>query len=327
MKPGTVPEQQYRVKDDMSNDRRDDDFDKSAFEKLGFDLDAESGSESGNAGDTPTERYTPPVDADPDPRTQRLSAADTPTPRADVPTERYRTPAAPITPPVAPTERYGAAPTPATERYGAPRPPATERFGSAGFPLATQPPASRPAEPPRRPTAPTPPSGPSGPSKGVVGLLIAGGILLAAAIVLLVVLVTRQAGDTTAAPPAETESSEEAPAETAPETPEGTDPEPEETNGNAPTPIESFEASTTTVDCSAGGEVPLDFSWSAIGETLWFGFGEGDVNTDGTEYPLVHDLPFSYLCGQPDLQQIYTITVDAAGYLTSESITVTETAP
>ncbi|HWR85823.1 MAG TPA: hypothetical protein VN200_07505 [Rhodoglobus sp.] len=158
---------------------------------------------------------------------------------------------------------------------------------------------------------------------------VVGGLLLLAIVVLLILLLIRP-GDPAAAPT----STPSPTATTASPTPSAS-PTPTPTQTEAPAPpapppppatgaIQSFDVDQTSVDCSGGGSVPVQFSWVAEGETLWFGVGTDNAkNAPYDTYPLVYTLDFDYQCGNG--QQIYTITVEqSTGELDSETITITE---
>lgn len=165
----------------------------------------------------------------------------------------------------------------------------------------------------------------------IIILASIGGALLLGVIVLLVVLLTRGGGapgptasPTTSPTPGPTPSASPSPSPTpAPPPTPTTDPTPPPA---PPSPIQSFDVDSTTVDCSGGGPVPMQFSWVATGETLYFGVGTDNAkNAPYGTYPLIYTLDIDYQCGQPGGQQRYTITVEQPnGDVTSDTITVSE---
>lgn len=269
--------------------------------------------------DTPTQRYPegfpPPGGPKPGEGDAQPAASN-----ADVPTERFDALGADAepTPAVEP-----AAPTAATI-------PLVEPVADAG----AVPPA---AVPPGATTA----SG-DGERRGkglIIALASLAGVLLIALIALLIWLANSNpppAGD-----PSETPSATPTPSETASETPSATptpSETPEETPSAEPPPpppppagaITSYSASTTSVDCSGGGPVPLTFSWAATGTRLWFGIGTDNAsNQPFAEFPLVYTTTaadgIAYQCGQPGGQQRYTITVEKSdGTYESKTIIIRE---
>jgi hypothetical protein len=191
----------------------------------------------------------------------------------------------------------------------------TERFAAAGAGAAASvPPASVP------PGGTPPPAGRTGDderrSRGlIIGLAIAGGVLLLALIALLIWLATSQ---TPVAEPTESPTPSASASESPSPSPTPT-PTPTETEEPPPPPppadaIASFTASAEQVDCTAAGgtSVPLTFSWAATGNRLWFGVGTDDASAAPfAEYPLNYTMDeVPYQCGQPGLQQRYTITVE-----------------
>ena len=201
----------------------------------------------------------------------------------------------------------------------------TERFSAAGtVPPTTVPPygAVPPTTvPPTTATTTPPPKN----NKGlIITLSVIGGVLLLAVIGLLIWIAVSGTPD-----PAPTETATPTPTPTATETPTPT-PTPTETVAPPPADvITSFTASTQSVDCTTavGGSVPVTFSWATTGVQLWFGVGTDDAKADPFDtFPLEHTIDFDYQCGQPDLQQRYTITVERTdGSTQSETIVVSET--
>ncbi len=167
-------------------------------------------------------------------------------------------------------------------------------------------------------------------------LLAILGVLMLGILIVLVLLLSR--GDTPqpVSAPTPTESVEPTPSETPSETPvESATPTPVPSETTAPPPppppppagpIKTYTASTTNVNCSGNSEVPVTFSWSATGVTLWFGVGTTNAKTGGLgEYDLNDTVVWNYQCGQDGGQQIYTITVEASnGNLTHKTITIKE---
>ena len=93
-----------------------------------------------------------------------------------------------------------------------------------------------------------------------------------------------------------------------------------------PRVIQSFDASTTQVDCAGQSSVHITFEWHAIGETLWFGVGTDNAKAQPySDFPLNYTLDFTYQCGQPGGQQKYTVTVESSdGTLTHDTIVIRE---
>lgn len=127
---------------------------------------------------------------------------------------------------------------------------------------------------------------------------------------------------TTTSASATTEPTEVAPAPPAPPAPEPSEPEQQ-----AAPEITAFEVSPTTVDCTAGGSVPLVFTWSSIDATEgWIGVGTNDaqaapfdqISPGGGSYSGI-----SFQCGTE--QQTYALTVSGPGGTVSQTVTVTAT--
>lgn len=59
---------------------------------------------------------------------------------------------------------------------------------------------------------------------------------------------------------------------------------------------------------------------------MWFGVGTDDAKAEPFgEFPLNDTIDFDYQCGQPDLQQRYTITVERTdGSTQSQTIVIRE---
>lgn len=193
---------------------------------------------------------------------------------------------------------------------------------------------------------PVPPTGDNGvPAAGdddakkskrlIIILASVGGALLLALIILIVVLLTRGGGEPSPTPTPSPTVTSPSPTPTPTEssaspTPSPT-PTPTQTVAPPPPPpppsglIESFESSTTSVNCDGEDSVPVTFSWSATGDTLWFGVGTENAKDEPyDEFPLDYSLDFDYQCGQADGFQIYTITVQDGGDLDSETIVIEE---
>jgi hypothetical protein len=264
--------------------------------------------------DTPTQRYP---EGFPPPGGQGGGAGDGTTP-ATTP------PATPPTPPTAPTTPH--------DPYAVADDLPTERFSAAG----TQPPAGT-AQPyatapqyaatPRTTVPPqTTPPPPQKSQKGlIITLAVIGGVLLLALIgVLIWVGISSGSPDPQ---PTETETPSSTPTQS--DTPSPS-PSPSETTPPPPPAnvIASFTASTETADCTnaVGGSVPVTFSWATTGVTMWFGVGTDDAKAEPFgEFPLNHTIDFDYQCGQPDLQQRYTITVERTdGSTQSQTILIRE---
>ncbi|QNO36740.1 hypothetical protein H4J02_09595 [Protaetiibacter sp. SSC-01] len=140
-------------------------------------------------------------------------------------------------------------------------------------------------------------------------------------------------GGTPSADPTETASVSPSPSETPSETP-SEDPTPSETPSEEPPPppppadaISSFTASAQDVDCSGGVPVPVTFSWTTSGTTVWFGVGTDDARAAPYESGLQPNdtIGIDYQCGQPDGQQRYTITVQRTdGAFESETVVIRE---
>jgi hypothetical protein len=253
----------------------------------------------------------------------------------DTPTQRYPEgfppPGGPgggtgdgTTPPTAPT-------TPNEPQPAASDDLPTERFSAAGTvpPAATVPPAGTPpyaAAPPTVPPAAGPPTTTPPPknNKGlIITLSIIGGVLLLLVIGLLIWIGVSGSPDPEPTP-TDTPSATPTPTETP-------TPTPTPTETTAPPPanvITSFTASTETADCTAavGGSVPVTFSWATTGVQLWFGVGTDDAKAEPFDtFPLNDTIDFDYQCGQPDLQQRYTITVERTdGSTQSQTIVIRE---
>jgi hypothetical protein len=201
-----------------------------------------------------------------------------------------------------------------------------------------------------QPEAPTelltpPPAGPGGTPAAASGegrsrrtiiiLSVVGGVLLLALIAILIFLLATRGGTpgptptpTESTPTPTASSPSPTPTPTATPTPTPT-PTPTETTPPPPppSPISSFTASDNQVSCDGVSSVTVTFSWAAVGETLWFGVGTDNAkNEPYAEYPLNYTLDFDYQCGQPGLQQKYTITVQASdGTVKSRTIIIKET--
>lgn len=170
----------------------------------------------------------------------------------------------------------------------------------------------------------------------IIILASVGGALLLALIILLVLLLTRggapapaPTGSPTPTPTASSASPTPTPtASSATPTPT---PTPTQTVAPPPppppSPISSFSASTTDVHSACDGQssVPVTFSWSATGDTLWFGVGTTNAKDEPYDtFPLNYTMDFDYQCGQESGKQIYTITVQDGGDVESETITIRE---
>lgn len=185
--------------------------------------------------------------------------------------------------------------------------------------------------PPVPPADAAGPVGENGKSRRLLIILASvGGALLLAVLILLVLLLTRGGG--TPAPsesPTPTPTPSSTPSVTPSPSPTPT-PTPTETTPPPPpppsSPISTYSASQSTVDCSGGGSVPVTFSWAATGQTLWFGVGTDNAKlAPYDQYPLNYTLDFQYQCGQAGGQQKYTITVESAtGDVNSRTIVIKE---
>ena len=212
-----------------------------------------------------------------------------------------------------PTQRYpvGGEPVPPA---GA-TPPASEADAAAAGTPAPDPAADAPTEtlvpPPPPPGAVDQTTGDEPPKKRSKALMITliciGSALLLALIILLIVLLTSEG--TTEPTPSPAPSS---PSPTPSATPTPTPTKTEEPPAAAAPSIATYSVDKTQVDCAGGGTVGVTFSWATTGVTLWFGVGTDDAKAEpfGT-FPPTHTIDFDYQCGQPDLQQRYTITVEA----------------
>ena len=250
--------------------------------------------------DTPTQRYPdgfPPPGGRPPGESGQPDAAPTgPTQPLETANSLPPEPVPPVASPLADAP---------TERFAAPGAGAAASVPPASVPPGgTSPPVGRTGDDERR-------------SRGlIIGLAIAGGVLLLALIALLIWLATSQAP---VAEPTESPTPSASATETPTPSPTPTPTETEEPPPPPPPPadaIASFTASAEQVDCTAAGgtSVPLTFSWAATGNRLWFGVGTDDASADPfKEYPLNYTMnDVSYQCGQPGLQQRYTITVERA---------------
>jgi len=248
--------------------------------------------------DTPTQRYPdgfPPPGGRPPGESGQPDAAPTgPTQPLEAASSLPPEPVPPVASPLADAP---------TERFAAPGAGAAASVPPASVPPGgTSPPVGRTGDDERR-------------SRGlIIGLAIAGGVLLLALIALLIWLATSQAP---VAEPTESPTPSASATETPTPSPTPTPTETEEPPPPPPPPadaIASFTASAEQVDCTAAGgtSVPLTFSWAATGNRLWFGVGTDDASADPfKEYPLNYTMnDVSYQCGQPGLQQRYTITVE-----------------
>jgi hypothetical protein len=166
------------------------------------------------------------------------------------------------------------------------------------------------------------PEKPTSSQRTVIVLASIGIALLVAIIVLLIVFLSSR-DDTP--PLAVTDTPSPTPTETSP-TPEPTpSTEPPASTGH----ITSYTVHPESVTCASGtSSVPITFDWEADGTALYFGVGTDNAKTEPYDsYPTTYSLDFDYQCGQPDKQQIYTISVEQAnGDLESQTLTVTEVA-
>ncbi|MGX5680122.1 hypothetical protein [Schumannella luteola] len=191
------------------------------------------------------------------------------------------------------------------------------------LPQAAAEPAAAAAETPREKAS----------KRTIIILASVGGALLIALIILLILLLTRggepgpvPTGSPTPTPTVSSASPTPSPTPTTTPTPT---PTPTPTQTVAPPPpaplISSYSASTTDVNCEGQDSVPVTFSWSATGDTLWFGVGTTNAkNEPYSEFPLNYTMDFDYQCGQSSGQQIYTITVQDGSDVESETITIRE---
>jgi hypothetical protein len=234
----------------------------------------------------------------------------------DTPTQRYPAGGEPVPPaganppgaepPTAPLPDEGASPTGATEPLAPDAEAPTELF----------------APPPPPPGTPGTGAGDEPPEKKSKALLITlisiGAALLLAIIILLILLFT---GDGDEPEPTATPTSE-SPTPTPTPTPTQTE-EPPPLPGPA---IASFTGDPTSVDCSGGGTVPVDFSWATTGTALWFAPDLPDASAGGAPFPTTSTQTFNYECGQTGAQRIYTITVQGEnGEKASQSVVIRET--
>jgi len=147
------------------------------------------------------------------------------------------------------------------------------------------------------------------PSRLVIALLAASSLLLVAAVTLIIVLMTDD-GDASTPVPTPTPSATATPSASA--APSAT---PTATASAEPTlppsPIRSFESSTTEVNCTAAGSIPLTFTWDTAGTTVSFGIGTeaADAEPYETGLPAVGTITVDYQCGQPAGWQQYSIAV------------------
>ncbi len=260
--------------------------------------------------DTPTQRYP---EGFPPPGGQGGSSGNGQGAGDDAPT----TPFTPTNPPAAPT-----APTTPHDPYAVADNLPTERFAAPATvpPAASVPPAA--AVPPTTTPAPEPQKS----QKGlIITLSVIGGVLL-----LLLIGALIWIGISSGAPNPEPTQSE-TPSTSPTPTEEPPTPTPTPSESVAPPPadvITSFTASLTTADCTnaVGGSVPVTFSWATTGVQLWFGVGTDDAKAEPFDtFPLEYAIDFDYQCGQPDLQQKYTITVERTdGSTQSETIIISE---
>jgi hypothetical protein len=163
--------------------------------------------------------------------------------------------------------------------------------------------------------------------RNLIILASIGGALLLALIIVIILLLTRGGAEPGPTPTPTTSSASPTPTPTPTETPTPT-PTPTET---VPPPlppaslITSYTSSTTSVDCSGGGPVPVTFSWSATGDTLWFGVGTENAKDEPYDtFPLNYTMDFDYQCGQESGSQMYTITVQSGGEIESKTIVISE---
>ena len=147
------------------------------------------------------------------------------------------------------------------------------------------------------------------PSRLVVALLALSGLLVVAVIVLIVVLLSGGQGSSA---PLATPTPTPTPTPSASTTPSAT---PTPTVSAEPTlppsPIRGFESSTTEVNCTAGGSVPLTFTWDTAGTTVSFGIGTetADIEPYETNLSAVGTITVDYQCGQVNGWQEYSIAV------------------
>lgn len=146
------------------------------------------------------------------------------------------------------------------------------------------------------------------PSRLMIALLTVGGLLLVAVLVLLMVALAGSGASTpTAAPtPSATPSSTTTTTPTPTPTPSAT-----EAPTPPPSPIRDFASSTTEVNCTAGGAVPLTFTWDTAGTTVSFGIGTEIADAEPYETGLspVGTITVDYQCGQEAGWQQYAIAV------------------
>ncbi|RQP11129.1 MAG: hypothetical protein EAS51_06845 [Microbacteriaceae bacterium] len=238
--------------------------------------------------------------------------------------------------PAAPEPSLADAPT---ERFAAPGADPAPGQSGATIPLADAAPAG--AVPPASvPPAATTASG-DGDRRGkglIIGLAVAAGVLLLALIGVLLWIALGSgapAADPTETPSgsptptaSETPSAEPTPSETPSEEPSAAPPPPPAPPAGA---IQTYTASTTTVDCSGGGPVPLSFSWVTTGSVVWFGIGTDNAKLQPyNSYDPIYTIDFerdgiAYQCGQPGGQQRYTITAELPdGSLEHKTIVIRE---
>jgi hypothetical protein len=170
----------------------------------------------------------------------------------------------------------------------------------------------------------------------LITLLSVGGALIVAIIVLLVVLLsngggplpTPTASDSPSPSPSATPSPTPTQSESPTPTPEPPPPSAEPTDEpEPPSPIVSYMASVTQVDCTSGDPVPVTFNWNTTGQSVTFGIGTDDADAAPyqTGLPAVGGITVDYQCGQPGDQQRYAIAVYHNGtVLERETIVIRE---
>jgi hypothetical protein len=173
----------------------------------------------------------------------------------------------------------------------------------------------------------------------IIILASVGGALLLAVLIVLILLLTRDNG-TPAVLPTPTPTASPTPTPTPTTTPSATPtPTPTPTTTPAPPPstdaeVDSFTASSMTVDCSAGDpEITLIWSTSNATKVL-FGIDTNDASTGAffsdipasgdsdTDFPPGYS-PFHYTCGNGSHKYVITAVNDDNGTKDSVVITVT----